>query len=40
MPALVPLVAHIASAIAGALCIRLFDNAVPIKKAPELVGRA
>jgi len=28
------------AAIADALCPRLFDDSVPIKKAPELVGRA
>jgi hypothetical protein len=38
-PPLGPAVVHTLSGIAGASHIRLFDDAVLIKKAPELVGR-
>lgn len=39
VPASGPAVVHSVSGIAVALCIRRFDDAVLIKKAPELVGR-
>jgi hypothetical protein len=39
VPVLGPAVVHTVSGIAGALRLRLFDDAGLIKKAPELVGR-